>query len=376
MILSVDSSAVTASVALTDGKKVIKSEFINAGLTHSETLLPMIKRVMGDYKISDLDAIAVTAGPGSFTGVRIGVATVKGLAFNDNIPCVSVSTLEAIACNFLDEDCIVCSVMDARRMQFYNALFEIKNGKAVRLCEDRAISIDDLKNDLKKYEKVIIAGDGARLCYDNLGIDNIILAPEDKRYQCGQGVALAAENKEKISAAALMPVYLRLSQAERELKLKRKTRRINMIALGSDHAGFSLKEEIKKHLDETGVEYVDVGCYSPERFDYAISAQKACDKVVSGECTAAILCCGTGVGISMAANKVKGIRACCCSDYFSAKYTRLHNDANALCMGERVIGAGLAIELVDVFLNTEFEGGRHQNRVDQIMAIEKGEKLY
>ena len=201
MILSVDSSAVTASVALTDGKKVIKSEFINAGLTHSETLLPMIKRVMGDYKISDLDAIAVTAGPGSFTGVRIGVATVKGLAFNDNIPCISVSTLEAIACN---------------------ALFEIKNGKAVRLCDDRAISIDDLKNDLKKYEKVIIAGDGARLCYDNLGIDNIILAPEDKRYQCGRGVALAAENKEKISAAALMPVYLRLSQAERELKLKKK----------------------------------------------------------------------------------------------------------------------------------------------------------
>ena len=214
MILSVDSSAVTASVALTDGKKVIKSEFINAGLTHSETLLPMIKRVMGDYKISDLDAIAVT-------GVRIGVTTVKGLAFNDNIPCISVSTLEAIACNFLDEDCIVCSVMDARRMQFYNALFEIKNGKAVRLCEDRAISIDDLKNDLKKYEKVIIAGDGSRLCYDNLGIDNIILAPEDKRYQCVQGVALAADNKEKISAAALMPVYLRLSQAERELKLKK-----------------------------------------------------------------------------------------------------------------------------------------------------------
>lgn len=222
MILSVDSSAVTASVALTDGRKVIKSEFVNAGLTHSETLLPMIKRVMGEYKISDLDAVAVTAGPGSFTGVRIGVATVKGLAFNDNIPCISVSTLEAIACNFLCEDCIVCSVMDARRMQFYNAIFEIKNGKAVRLCEDRAISIDDLRNDLEKYEKVIIAGDGAKLCYDNLGIDNAVLAHEDKRYQCGQGVALAAENKEKISAAALMPVYLRLSQAERELKLKKK----------------------------------------------------------------------------------------------------------------------------------------------------------
>ena len=149
-----------------------------------------------------------------------------------------------------------------------------------------------------------------------------------------------------------------------------------MIALGSDHAGFPLKEEIKAHLDNLGVEYVDVGCYTPERFDYAISAQKACDKVVAGECDLAILCCGTGVGISMAANKVKGIRACCCSDCFSAKFTRLHNDANVLCMGARVVGAGLALEMVDLFLNTEYEGGRHQARVDQIMAIEKGEKLY
>ncbi len=149
-----------------------------------------------------------------------------------------------------------------------------------------------------------------------------------------------------------------------------------MLVLGSDHAGFPLKEGIKNHLEEKGIEYIDVGCYSPERFDYAISAQKACDKVVSGEADFAILCCGTGVGISMAANKVKGIRACCCSDYFSAKYTRLHNDANCLCMGERVIGLGTAIELVDVFIHTEFEGGRHKPRVDMIMAIEAGEKLY
>ncbi len=149
-----------------------------------------------------------------------------------------------------------------------------------------------------------------------------------------------------------------------------------MIAIGSDHAGFPLKEEIRAYLDEKGIAYTDVGCYSPERFDYAVSAQKACDKVVLGECEFAILCCGTGVGISMAANKVKGIRACCCSDYFSAKYTRAHNDANCLCMGARVLGAGLAIEMVDVFLNTEFEGGRHQTRVDQIMAIENNEKLY
>lgn len=149
-----------------------------------------------------------------------------------------------------------------------------------------------------------------------------------------------------------------------------------MIALGCDHAGFPLKEELKKFLEEKGVEYIDVGCYTPERYDYAISAQKACDKIISGECDKAVLCCGTGVGISIAANKIKGIRACSCSDCFSAKYTRAHNDANVLCLGARVIGAGLAAELVGLFLETEFEGGRHQTRVDQITAIENGEKLY
>ena len=144
-----------------------------------------------------------------------------------------------------------------------------------------------------------------------------------------------------------------------------------MISIGSDHAGFPLKEEIKKFLDEKGVEYTDVGCYTPESVDYAISAQKACDKVVSGECNKAILVCGTGIGISMAANKVKGIRAAACSDYFGAKYTRLHNDANCLCLGARITGVGSALELVDVFLNTEFEGGRHQRRVDLIAALEE-----
>lgn len=149
-----------------------------------------------------------------------------------------------------------------------------------------------------------------------------------------------------------------------------------MIAIGSDHAGFPLKQEIIKYLDENKIDYKDVGCYTPERFDYAISAQKACDLVVDGTCDKAILCCGTGIGISMAANKVKGIRAACCSDYFSAKYTRAHNDANVLCMGDRVLGAGLAVELVEVFLNTEFEGGRHQTRIDQITDIENDKKLY
>lgn len=222
MLLSMDSSAVTASVALTDGDEIIKSEFVNSGLTHSETLLPMITRVMDGRKYSELDGIAITAGPGSFTGVRIGVATVKGLAFNDDIPCYSVSTLEAIAYNFVDENAVVCAVMDARRMQFYNALFRVQNGKVERLCDDRAISIEDLRNELKQYDKVIIAGDGAKLCFQNIELENCTLADDDRIYQNAVSVAKAAQNKNAISPKALMPVYLRQSQAERELKLKLK----------------------------------------------------------------------------------------------------------------------------------------------------------
>lgn len=221
MLLSMDSSAVTASVALTDGDEIIKSEFVNSGLTHSETLLPMITRVMDGRKYSELDGIAITAGPGSFTGVRIGVATVKGLAFNDDIPCYSVSTLEAIAYNFVDKNAVVCAVMDARRMQFYNALFKVQNGNVERLCDDRAISIEDLRNELKQYDKVIIAGDGAKLCFQNIELENCTLADDDRIYQNAVGVAKAAQNKNAISPKALMPVYLRQSQAERELKLKR-----------------------------------------------------------------------------------------------------------------------------------------------------------
>ena len=150
------------------------------------------------------------------------------------------------------------------------------------------------------------------------------------------------------------------------------------IAIGADHGGFELKEAIKKHLDEVGgYEITDYGTHSTDSVDYAEIAFKVGNAVTkSDEKILGILCCGTGIGISMAANKVKGVRAACCSDYFSAKYTRMHNDANCLCLGDRVIGEGTALELVDVFINTEFEGGRHQTRVDQIMAIEKGEKLY
>ena len=141
------------------------------------------------------------------------------------------------------------------------------------------------------------------------------------------------------------------------------------IALAADHGGFELKEAVKAHLDELGLEYIDFGTHSTASVDYPDMALPACDAVVSGQCSKALLFCGTGVGISMAANKVKGIRACCCSDSFSCEYTRRHNDANALCMGGRVVGPGLACQLVDIFLNTEFEGGRHEKRIKFIGLI-------
>ena len=144
-----------------------------------------------------------------------------------------------------------------------------------------------------------------------------------------------------------------------------------MIVIGSDHGGFHLKEEIKLFLEAKGVAYKDVGCFSAESCDYPDVAKAGCDLIVKGECSLGILLCGTGIGISIAANKIHGIRAACCSDYFSAKFTRVHNDANVLCMGGRVIGAGLACELVDVFLDTEFEGGRHSTRIAKITALEQ-----
>ena len=143
-----------------------------------------------------------------------------------------------------------------------------------------------------------------------------------------------------------------------------------MIALAADHGGFALKEQVKQWLEEQKIPYHDFGTLDGASCDYPDMAAAACDAVVSGACEKALLFCGTGIGISMAANKIKGIRAACCSDYFSAKYTRMHNDANALCLGGRMVGAGLAIELVDVFLHTAFEGGRHQRRIDKVAALE------
>ena len=146
-----------------------------------------------------------------------------------------------------------------------------------------------------------------------------------------------------------------------------------MIALGSDHGGFQLKESIKKHLEEQGYEVKDFGCHDETSVDYPTIAVPVAKAVVSGECERAILCCGTGLGMSIAANKVKGIRAACCSDCFSAKLTREHNDANILCLGGRVVGAGLALMMADLFLTTEFIGAQHSRRIAMISEIEKQE---
>ena len=144
-----------------------------------------------------------------------------------------------------------------------------------------------------------------------------------------------------------------------------------MIALGADHGGFALKEQVKKYLSENDIPFTDYGCHEEKSVDYPDMAEAPCRAILRGECEKALLFCGTGVGISMAANKISGIRACCCSDHFSVKYARLHNDANVLCLGGRVIGAGTAVELVELFLNSAFEGGRHCARIAKIAALEQ-----
>ncbi len=145
---------------------------------------------------------------------------------------------------------------------------------------------------------------------------------------------------------------------------------MDKIALGCDHGGYPLMQEIKKYLEDKGLSYEDFGTYSTESCDYPIYAEKAARAVASGECSRGILICGTGIGVSMCANKIKGIRCALCGDCYSAEFTRRHNDANMLAMGARVTGPGLAVKIAETFLNTEFEGGRHERRVKLMMELE------
>ena len=225
LILAFETSAKAGSVALMEGGVLLGESYQNTGLTHSQTLMVMAEDVLksSGKTPGDVQAVAVAAGPGSFTGVRIGVAAAKGLAWGRDIPCYGVSTLEAMALTLGAYEGYVLPVMDARRSQVYNALFCAKAGKLTRLTEDRAISLEDLAAEIKSLEKpIFLVGDGSTLCYNTLSeaVPQLVLPPEHRMHQRASGVALAAMEKiaagDPGDAAALTPNYLRLSQAERE----------------------------------------------------------------------------------------------------------------------------------------------------------------
>lgn len=224
-VLALDTSAKAAGCAVYKDGALLAESFLNAGLTHSQTIMPMLDSMLtrASLDISEIGLFAVSVGPGSFTGLRIGIAAVKGMAMAGNIPCSAVSTLEALAFNLTSFNGIIAPVMDARRAQVYTALFKTEGGALSRLSPDEAISIDELALKLEAgTEPVILVGDGAVLCYERLNErfgSRLLLAPENLRHQRAASVAaVAAEMPESQykTAEELEPVYLRLPQAERE----------------------------------------------------------------------------------------------------------------------------------------------------------------
>ncbi len=231
LILAFETSAKAASVALHDGAKLLGEQYQNTGLTHSQTLMVMAEDLLKQCgkAVADVTAVAVAEGPGSFTGVRIGMAAAKGFAWGGELPCYGISTLEAMAETLGQTNGVICPCMDARRSQVYNALFRAENGELTRLKEDRAIALSDLKQELLELSgPIYLVGDGAELAYRTLSgeVDNLILPPEHRRHQRASGVAIVAARD--IAAGrngdgnALSPNYLRLSQAERERMEKEK----------------------------------------------------------------------------------------------------------------------------------------------------------
>ena len=225
LILAFETSAKAASVAITENGKLLAESYQNTGLTHSQTLMVMAEDALKQCgkTVSDVTAVAVAEGPGSFTGVRIGVAAAKGFAWGKALPCYGVSTLEAMAVSLGAYQGYICACMDARRSQVYNALFSVNGGKLQRVTGDRAIALSDLAGELKALEgPIFLVGDGSNLTHKTLSseIPNLVLPPEHRMHQRAVGVALLAEAKiaagEDGNAAALQPNYLRLSQAERE----------------------------------------------------------------------------------------------------------------------------------------------------------------
>jgi len=229
LVLAFETSAKAASVALFDGDTLLGESYQNTGLTHSQTLMVMAQDLLRQCgkTAEQVEAVAVANGPGSFTGVRIGVAAAKGLAWGADIPVYGVSTLESMALGLGIYQGYVCPVMDARRNQVYNALFYVNQGALERVCEDRAIALTELGAELEKLDgPVFLVGDGSELCYRTLSgsIGGLVMPPEHRKHQRGVGVGLAALQRIASGApgdgAGLTPNYLRLSQAERE-KLER-----------------------------------------------------------------------------------------------------------------------------------------------------------
>ena len=233
LILAFETSAKAASVALHDGQKLLAESYQNTGLTHSQTLMVMAEDALKQCGkcAQDVTAVAVAEGPGSFTGVRIGVAAAKGFAWGREIPCYGISTLEAMAESLGVFQGYVCPVMDARRAQVYNALFYVNQGTISRVTPDRAIALNDLSEELKNLtEPVFLVGDGSNLCYNTLSkeVPNLVLPAEHRMHQRAVGVALLAAKQAQQGIAPggadLTPNYLRLSQAERE-KLEKENKK-------------------------------------------------------------------------------------------------------------------------------------------------------
>ena len=228
LLLAFETSAKAGSVALHDGKTLLGESYCNTGLTHSQTLMVMAEDLLKTCGVTarDVTAVAVAAGPGSFTGVRIGVAAAKGFAWGGELPCYGVSTLEAMALQLGAYEGYVLPVMDARRAQVYNAIFKAEKGVLTRICEDRAISLEDLARELKNLDgPIFLVGDGSNVCYNALKgeIPNLVMPSEHRMHQRAAGVALAALlHPENGNGATLTPNYLRLSQAERERLEKQK----------------------------------------------------------------------------------------------------------------------------------------------------------
>lgn len=226
-ILAVETSAAPASAAIYEDGALLGECYSRIKAVHSRTLMPMVRNLLAscNTNLNEIGLFAVSAGPGSFTGVRIGVSAVKGLAMPNDTPCAAVSTLETIAFGASLYGGLICAVMDARCGQVYNAIFESISGGLKRITEDRAISISELKSELESYKKnTILIGDGANLCYNLMKNDQYLLAPENFRYQRASSVAALAFRQFKegriLTAAQLMPVYLRRPQAERERQKK------------------------------------------------------------------------------------------------------------------------------------------------------------